>query len=68
MNATGEVTERITRAISARGMFKRTVAQLAGIDDSTWYRRAHHDDWRTSEVRAIADVLRVSFERLAGTR
>jgi hypothetical protein len=60
------VTERITSEISRQGRFKRGVAELAGINPSTFYTRCARDDWRTGELRRLARVLQVRFETLAG--
>jgi hypothetical protein len=61
------VAARIRATAATRGMFQTVVAELAGIDQSTWQRRAKSDSWRTGELAAIARVLRVRLETLAGT-
>ena len=61
-----EITERINAAVSRRGMFKTTAAQLIGMTPQTWYTRQNRGNWRTSEVQRIAEVLRVPFAWLAG--
>lgn len=60
------LTNRIETVIRRQGKFKCTVMQLAGIDGRIWYRRSRTGDWRTGEVREIARVLRVPFDRLVG--
>lgn len=61
-----EVTDRIRAEVRRQRRFKRTVAQLAGIPDGTWGSRERRGNWTTREIEAVAKVLRVSFESLAG--
>lgn len=60
------VTERIHREISRQEKFRTNVAQLAGIGPDRWNASSRNDDWRTRDLLAIARVLGVTVEWLAG--
>lgn len=59
-----EITERIAAEIDRQGRSKAVVSELAGIVPSTFYTRCQRGDWTTSDLAAIARVLRVAPEAL----
>ena len=63
---TDPLTRRIYTALALRGMSTKLVAELAGIEPTTWRRRARNGDWRTKETQRIARVVGVPFAELIG--
>jgi len=60
------LTKRILQVIEDRGLSQVKVSGLAGITGWEWKQRSYTGQWRTSDLVAIARVLRVPVETFTG--